>query len=246
MRVVSFVNRELGARVAIDLARERALDLVAVVTNDPPNDDVALEDMRSEVPILTWSQFRLRAHSFGDLDRGVSVLFRHHIPPSVLATLPGGVVNLHPSLLPFGRGSCPATWAIWEETPYGGSAHLMVESIDAGPILAQLEVPIEETDTSFSLYGKGLDSLWTVFEAAVVPWLRGKPFTLRDQPPGGSNHSRADVLALQALDPGGMPNEVRERWARALDVSPRCEGSGAPDRGQTRPDSSPCVGRDMA
>lgn len=245
MRVVSFVNRELGARVAIDLARQRALDLVAVVTNDPPNDDVALDDMRPEVPILTWSQFRLRAHSFGDLDRGVSVLFRHHIPPSVLATLPGGVVNLHPSLLPFGRGSFPATWAIWEETPYGGSAHLMVESIDAGPILAQLEVPIEETDTSFSLYRKGLDSLWTIFEAAVVPWLRGEPFTLRDQPPGGSDHSRADVLALQALDPGDLPNEVRERWARALDVSPRREGSGAPDCGQTRPDSSPCVGREM-
>lgn len=246
MRVVSFVNRELGARVAIDLARQRDLDLVAVVTNDPPNDDVALDDLRSEVAILTWSQFCLRAHSFEDLDRGVSVLFRHHIPPSVLAAFPGGVVNLHPSLLPFGRGSYPATWAIWEETPYGGSAHRMVESIDAGPILAQREVPIEETDTSSSLYRKGLESLWTLFEAAVVPWLLGDPFTLRDQPPGGSDHSRADFLALQALDPDDMPNEVRERWARALDVSPRFEGGSAPDRGQQRPDSSPCIGREMA
>lgn len=228
MNVISFVNRELGARVATHLARQRVVDLVAVVTNDPPDNDVELNKVGSDVPILTWSQFLSQVHSLGHIDRGVSVLFRHHIPSVVLAAIAGGVVNLHPSLLPFGRGSYPATWAIWECSPYGGTAHLMVESIDAGPILAQLQVPIEPTDTSYTLYGKGLDSLWAVFEVAVLPWLSGLPATLREQPPGGSRHSRADFRALEALDPRDMPEEVRLRWERALTLSP---GGGRGARG---------------
>lgn len=221
MRIVAFVNRQLGARIALSLARQQNLDLVAVVTNDPPDDDVTLNELESAAPILTWSQFLSRAYSLGEIDRGVSVLFRHHIPTHILATFTGGIVNLHPSFLPFGRGSYPATWAVWEGSPYGGSAHLMNETLDAGPILAQREVLIEPTDSSYTLYCRALDSLWQLFETAVLPWLRGIPITLQDQPPGGSKHSRADLQALRALDPRMMPEDVRHRWERALDMSPR-------------------------
>ncbi len=129
-------------------------------------------------------------------------------------------MNLHPSLLPFGRGSNPATWAIWERTPFGGTAHLMKETVDTGPILAQKSVEIGASDTSFDLYGKGLEALWAIYEESVLPWLRGQAVTFREQTAMGSTHTRADFRRLAALDPGRMSNEARSRWRRALKTTP--------------------------
>ena len=223
MRVVCFVNRRLGARIAKDLLTRPGLDLVAVVTNDPPHVDLDFDGRLTHVPVLCWSDY-LASFSSLPADRGVSVLFRHRLPAEILATFP--VVNLHPSHLPWGRGSHPATWAIWESTPFGGTAHLMTETIDAGPILAQRVVPVESVDTSTSLYNKGLDALWDIYLTDVVAWLLGGAVGLREQAAGGSRHASKDLKILADLDRESLTLEDRERLGRALDVRPTNSGVG--------------------
>jgi len=152
--------------------------------------------------------------------RGVSALFRHRIPAWVLSTFAEGVVNLHPSMLPFGRGSYPATWAIWERTPFGATAHIMDRGIDTGPILMQRRVRLTDSDTSFALYEKGLAALWGIYEEGVLPWLRGEAMMLREQAEGGSSHSISDYRMLADLDPSLMSDEARSRWLRAIQIKP--------------------------
>lgn len=223
MRVVCFVNRRLGARIAEDLLTRHGLDLVAVVTNDPPHVDLDCGTRLTHVPVMCWSDY-LTSFSSLPADRGVSVLFRHRLLTDILATFP--VVNLHPSLLPWGRGSHPATWAIWESTPFGGTAHLMTETIDTGPILAQRVVPVESEDTSASLYSKGLDALWDIYQTDVVSWLLRGAVGLRDQTGGGSWHASKDLKKLADLDRAGLTAEDRERLARALDMEPANSEAG--------------------
>lgn len=58
------------------------------------------------------------------------------LPREVLQCIPGGVINLHPGMLPAMRGLDVLEWAIYENAPLGVTAHLIDEQIDAGRLLA--------------------------------------------------------------------------------------------------------------
>ena len=72
------------------------------------------------------------------VDLIVAFGYRHRVPPKVLAQV--RCVNIHPSLLPFGRGADPHLWAAIEGRPQGVTIHLMDEGIDTGNIIAQREM----------------------------------------------------------------------------------------------------------
>lgn len=59
-----------------------------------------------------------------------------------------GAFNLHTGLLPEGRGFHPLNWAlIWGSEKTGITIHEIVESYDAGDVVAQHEVPVFDQDT---------------------------------------------------------------------------------------------------
>ncbi|MDD4308805.1 MAG: methionyl-tRNA formyltransferase [Candidatus Cloacimonetes bacterium] len=56
---------------------------------------------------------------------------------------PGGAINLHPSLLPKYRGASPINSALLNgEKVTGTSIYRLIAALDAGPIIAQAELPI--------------------------------------------------------------------------------------------------------
>ena len=64
-------------------------------------------------------------------------------------------INLHPSLLPKGRGPWPLPWAILNhQTKTGVTAHILAPKIDEGDILLQKEIDISKSDDYFSLEKK--------------------------------------------------------------------------------------------
>lgn len=70
--------------------------------------------------------------------------FPWRLPPAVLALPRLGALNVHPSLLPAGRGPAPLFWTFrLGERRTGVTVHLMTDELDAGDILLQeaLEVP---------------------------------------------------------------------------------------------------------
>lgn len=63
--------------------------------------------------------------------------YRHRIPYQLIEEMPGRIINLHISLLPWGRGADPVFWASVYRQPYGVSIHQITHAIDTGPLLAQ-------------------------------------------------------------------------------------------------------------
>jgi len=60
----------------------------------------------------------------------------------------GKIINIHPSLLPAYRGLNTYAKALAAgETQHGTTVHVVDNTLDGGPILAQLPVPILENDT---------------------------------------------------------------------------------------------------
>jgi methionyl-tRNA formyltransferase len=95
-------------------------------------------------------------NSKGDI--GVVVSFGKIIPESVLSIFPKGVINVHPSLLPKYRGPNPIRWQILNgERESGITIIKLTKEVDAGPILIQKKIEIDENDNYTKLSKKLID-----------------------------------------------------------------------------------------
>jgi len=86
------------------------------------------------------------------------------IHEKALAAAKTGWLNMHPSLLPYGRGKHPYYWSIVEDTPFGATLHLIDENIDEGKVIFQKELPVSMTDTGESLYSKSVEANISLFK----------------------------------------------------------------------------------
>ena len=74
------------------------------------------------------------------------------VPKNVLDVAPGGILNVHPSLLPRWRGATPIQAALLAGDPQTGVSIIrLVQALDAGPILLQEAVPISTEDDYVTL-----------------------------------------------------------------------------------------------
>ncbi|WP_273842814.1 phosphoribosylglycinamide formyltransferase [Rubrobacter calidifluminis] len=86
-----------------------------------------------------------------DVELVVGAGYMRILSPVFLERFPA-IINVHPSLLPRFRGLGAVRRALEAgERETGVTVHLMVEEVDAGPILAQERVPILPGDTEETL-----------------------------------------------------------------------------------------------
>ncbi len=116
-----------------------------------------------------------------EIDMILSVYYRRILPPDVLELASRGAFNLHPSLLPAYRGRAPMNWALLRgETETGITIHEMVEAPDAGPIVSQLPIPIEDRDDAGTLSTKLAGAALSLFKE-TWPDLRTGDYSARPQ-----------------------------------------------------------------
>lgn len=85
----------------------------------------------------------------------VTAAFGQILPKEILDAPKYGCINVHASLLPELRGGAPIHYAIMQgKKKTGVTIMYMVEKLDAGDILTQVEVPIDERDTVATLHDK--------------------------------------------------------------------------------------------
>jgi UDP-4-amino-4-deoxy-L-arabinose formyltransferase/UDP-glucuronic acid dehydrogenase (UDP-4-keto-hexauronic acid decarboxylating) len=109
------------------------------------------------VPVHADESVEAIAATIGALKPSIiySFSYRHLIPESVLELAPHGAFNLHPSLLPAYRGRAPVNWVLVNgERETGVTLHHMVARADAGDIVGQRAVAIEDSDNALTLNQK--------------------------------------------------------------------------------------------
>jgi phosphoribosylglycinamide formyltransferase-1 len=80
----------------------------------------------------------------------------------------GRIVNIHPSLLPAFRGLKPQRQALAAGVKVSGcTVHYVVPELDAGPAIAQAEVPVLEGDTEETLSARILEAEHKLYPAAL-------------------------------------------------------------------------------
>jgi methionyl-tRNA formyltransferase len=141
------------------------------------------------------------------------------VPPALLDLPPHGALNLHPSLLPRGRGATPVPAAILAgDAETGVSLMRMDEGLDTGPIVAQHRVALRGDETAPDLEAT-LSGLAAALLVETLPaWLRGE-IEARPQDPAGATLTRPLRREDGALDPGRAASEL-ERQVRAYQPWP--------------------------
>jgi phosphoribosylglycinamide formyltransferase-1 len=85
------------------------------------------------------------------------------------------LLNIHPSLLPAYKGVHVHERVIAAgEKMSGCTVHFVVPELDAGPIVAQTEVPVEPGDTPDSLAARVLEQEHKLYPAALKMLAEGK------------------------------------------------------------------------
>jgi methionyl-tRNA formyltransferase len=164
LRVVFFGTPGFAVPSLDAIARSRH-DLVAVVTQpDRPSGrgqrltagPVKIRAVELGVPVL--QPLRLRDEPFPTditaLHAGIGVVAAYGkiLPQWLLDTPRLGMINLHASLLPRWRGAAPVHRAILAgDRQTGVTIMRMVQTLDAGPMLARVPVAIEPDETSAAL-----------------------------------------------------------------------------------------------
>lgn len=92
------------------------------------------------------------------IDHLISINYIFLVDSFIIDFPKGYAINFHGSLLPKYRGRTPHVWAIINGEKFtGATAHMMVEECDAGPIVIQKNIRIEDDFTGFDILSRFQD-----------------------------------------------------------------------------------------
>ena len=97
------------------------------------------------------------------------------LSPYFVKEFPQRILNIHPSLLPAFPGLEPHRQALEHGAKFSGcTVHFVDENLDAGPIIMQAVVPIEDDDTPETLAARILKEEHRIYTEAVRIVLEGR------------------------------------------------------------------------
>jgi UDP-4-amino-4-deoxy-L-arabinose formyltransferase/UDP-glucuronic acid dehydrogenase (UDP-4-keto-hexauronic acid decarboxylating) len=164
MKTVVMAYQNVGCAGIAALIRN-GFDIQAVFTyEDSPNEPVwasSVAELAAEhnIPIYTPDDINhpLWVERIRQMQPDVifSFYYRDLVKKPILDIPEHGCINLHGSLLPKLRGRAPINWALIKgEKETGATLHYMTEQADAGDIIGQFVIPIENDDTALTLHQK--------------------------------------------------------------------------------------------
>ena len=130
------------------------------------------------------SQFKIQKFQFEEISRikydlGLSFLFDKKVQYQEVDRPKLGFVNLHLGPLPRFRGSHSICYAIKRAKKdniynFGVTMHYMDHSLDTGPIIDLMNIPIFETDTAYKLFNRSSDAILPLFKRNIHKIINSK------------------------------------------------------------------------
>jgi methionyl-tRNA formyltransferase len=138
------------------------------------------------------------------------------VPQRILAQLGYGAFNFHPGP-PSYPGWVPAHFALYDQAAeFGATAHIMVEQVDAGPIIEVETFPVPADIPVLSLEGLAYAHLALLFWR-LAKWLALEPELPPTRPIkwGASKYSRSAYRAMCEI-PLDIPKDELDRRIRVF------------------------------
>jgi methionyl-tRNA formyltransferase len=234
--VAFFGSHPLGEACLTRLHEAPGVDVAVVVTYPKDADrwwDASVHEQAERLgyPVLTTAEER-RVLDY-PVDYVLSVYYPNILDSELLSHPREAALNLHQAELPRYRGSNVFSHSIMNARAddywrHGTTMHLMVESVDAGPIIDRRFVNITPDDTARSLYERTRAASVELFEETLPAIVAG---TVREQATPQEEfdgpryyYSKASLDGLKEIPPEALadPDRAVELYdrIRALDFPP--------------------------
>jgi len=142
-------------------AKERGLNAVCI-----PSKDKAREAFDAEL---------VTALSASDVGLVVLAGFMRIFSPVMLEAFPNLILNIHPSLLPSFPGRDVQQQALDHGVKFSGcTVHIVNDTLDGGPIVLQVAVPVLDSDNADTLAARILIQEHRLFSEAIDLVLSGR------------------------------------------------------------------------
>ncbi|QQK71483.1 bifunctional UDP-4-amino-4-deoxy-L-arabinose formyltransferase/UDP-glucuronic acid oxidase ArnA [Pectobacterium versatile] len=206
MKAIVFAYHDIGC-VGLEALKLAGYEIQAVFTHsDAPGENhfyasVAKAAAEMDVSVFAPEDINhpLWVNRIRELAPDVifSFYYRTLLSDDILQLPAFGAFNLHGSLLPRYRGRAPVNWVLVNgETQTGVTLHKMVSRADAGDIVAQSVVAIDDDDTALTLHGKCRTAAAALL-AQQLPLIRSREITLTPQ-----DESRASYFGRRTAADG--------------------------------------------
>jgi methionyl-tRNA formyltransferase len=220
-----FFGTEQFSAASLQKLIDGGWDIAAVVTkpdhrsgrglklNEPIVKTIALKSGLEVVQPTSSTELDQKIKNLG-AHAGVLVSYGKIIPQRTIDLLPGGIINVHPSLLPKYRGPSPIETAILNGDKETGVTLMgLVAKMDAGPIYAQQTVALTGKENRLSLSAKLADLGADMLNAHLGSILEGKT-TPKPQNEADATYCKLISKADGIID-WSEPAEIIEREVRA-------------------------------
>ena len=221
---ILFIGSVDFSRHCLETVLEQEGEVVGIVTrhNDGLNADFA--DLGRVA-----SKYQIPVHYTENINSAVTIDWVKSRKPDIvfcfgwsqllkeeLISLPSmGVLGAHPAMLPKNRGRHPIIWSLVLGLKKTGLTFFFIDSkADAGPILSQKELVIDDADTAFSLYEK-IKLAASELISEFMPKLLSKTYTVIEQDESVANTWRKRTRTDGVID-WRMSAEAIHNLVRAL------------------------------
>ncbi len=171
-----------GSNMRALIEQASGYEVVLVASNQPQAP--GLDHARAAgIPTWAWDSKSVPREAFeaalgqalGDHHVGTIALagYMRLLSPGFVEQWRGRMVNIHPSLLPKYPGLDPHGRAIAAgDRSSGCSVHIVTEEVDAGEVIAQVEVAIEPGDDAATLEARVLAAEHALYPAALAEFVK--------------------------------------------------------------------------
>ncbi|HET6765075.1 MAG TPA: formyltransferase family protein [Longimicrobiaceae bacterium] len=136
-------------------------------------------------------------------DLGVLAWWPRLVREPVLSLPRLGLLNFHPSLLPYNRGKHYNFWALVEGAPFGVTLHWVDAGVDTGPIAFQAPLAVTWHDTGETLYHRAREAIVRLFRDSWPRIRAGDIPRLPQDPAVATSHRAAELEPASRVDLDG-------------------------------------------
>ena len=205
IKIALFINSDLGLRILEFLHSESRVKIKYIAINDESKRrinflqdlKIMLFNLKLKIPIIENSN--LNPESLPDFDYGISAMYGHIIHESLIDKAKIDFINLHPSLLPIGRGANPISWSILENRRQGASIHKLVRRLDAGAIYLQREIEFRIDANAGEVYYKLTELLFEMFKNFFQDWTDGILKPIAQIEIESVSHRARDLVSIRKI-----------------------------------------------
>jgi methionyl-tRNA formyltransferase len=145
-----------------------------------PNIIAFLRDLQADLGILAW--------------------WPYIVKEPILSITRLGILNFHPSYLPYNRGKNYNFWTLVEDTPFGVTLHFINSGIDSGDIAFQARIEKNWEDSGKTLYERAQTEIVRLFIDSFPMIRQGNIPRIPQDLSKGSYHKSSELDSASYLD----------------------------------------------